>query len=80
MQALANSDKPLQMERVDQIAAFPLGSRIAVDPWSDRIEMLKSKPARPDSAAEKMPFEVTPFFPHLKRLDEHANAQNGTQP
>lgn len=80
MQALANSDKPLQMERVDQIAAFPLGSRIAVDPWSDRIEMLKSKPARPDSAAEKMPFEVTPFFPHLKRLDEHPTTPAADRP
>jgi hypothetical protein len=69
MQALAHSGKPLQMDRVDQISALPLGSRIVVDPWSDRIEMLKSKPVRLESASEKMPFEVTPFFPHLKRLD-----------
>src|ERR1700733_4747394 len=44
MQALANTGKHLQMDRVDQIPALPLGSRIVVDPWSDRIEMLKSKP------------------------------------
>jgi Zn-dependent protease with chaperone function len=80
MQALANSGKHLQMDRVDQISALPLGSRIVVDPWSDRIEMLKSKPVRPDSASEKMPFEVTPFFPHLRRLDGHEKAQAGTQP
>ncbi len=76
MQALANSGKPLQMDRVDQIAALPLGSRIAVDPWSDRIEMLKSKPVRPESAAEKMPFEVTAFYPHLKRLDAAPEASH----
>ncbi len=69
MQALANTGKKLQMGRVDQIAALPLGSRIVVDPWSDRIERLKSKPVRLESASEKMPFEVSPFFPHLKRRD-----------
>ena len=69
MQSLANTGKHLQMNRVDQIAALPLGSRIVVDPWSDRIEMLKSKPVRLESASEKKPFEVSPFFPHLKRLD-----------
>jgi hypothetical protein len=70
MRGLANFGKPLQMERVDQISALPIGSRIVVDPWSDRIAMLKSKPVRLESASEKRPFEVTPFFPHLKRLDE----------
>jgi hypothetical protein len=69
MQALANTGKNLQMDRADQIAALPLGSRIVVDPWSDRIERLKSKPVRLESASEKMPFEVSPFFPHLKRRD-----------
>ncbi|MGA9507698.1 MAG: M48 family metalloprotease [Candidatus Sulfotelmatobacter sp.] len=68
MQALADTGKNLQMDRMDQIAALPLGSRIVLDPWSDRIEMLKSKPVRLESASEKMPFEVSPFFPYLKRL------------
>ena len=80
MQALANSGKHLQMDRVDQISALPLGSRIVVDPWSDRIEMLKSKPVRLESAAEKRPFEVSPFFPHLKRRDGQEKRQAGTQP
>jgi hypothetical protein len=69
MQGLTNFAKT-QMNRTDQLAASPLGSRIKVDPWSDRIEMLKSSPAPPPSAAEKIPFEVSPFFPHLKRLEE----------
>jgi hypothetical protein len=69
MEALAKTGKKLQMDRVEQIAALPLGSRILVDPWSDRIAMLKSKPVRLESASEKMPFEVSPFFPRLKRLD-----------
>src|ERR1700730_7757559 len=80
MRALANFPKHLQMDRVDQIPALPLGSRITVDPWSDRIEMLKSKPVRPVSASEKMPFEVSPFFPYLKRVDGHEKPQAATQP
>jgi Peptidase family M48 len=59
-----------QMNRTDQLAASPLGSRIKVDPWSDRIEMLKATAAPPPLATEKIPFEISPFFPHLKRLEE----------
>ncbi len=77
MQALAHFPKHLQMDRLDQISALPLGSRIRVDPWSDRIEMLKIQPVRPLSASEKMPFEVSPFFPYLKRVDGHETAQAG---
>jgi hypothetical protein len=69
MQGLTNFAKT-QMNRTDQLAASPLGSRIKVDPWSDRIEMLKPTAAPAPSAAEKIPFEVSPFFPHLKRLEE----------
>jgi len=74
MPALANSSKQLQMDKTDQIAARPLGSRIRVDPWSDRIGMLKARPAPLLSASEKMPFEVSPFFPSL-RLDEQGKSQ-----
>jgi hypothetical protein len=69
MEALVNAPK-LQLDQPDQIAALPLGSRIKVDPWSDRIEILKSKPPILLSASENRPFEVSPFFPYLKRLDE----------
>lgn len=80
MQTLASSPKHLQMDRLDQIAALPLGSRIKVDPWSDRIELINSKPVRLLSASEKMPFEVSPFFPHLKRLDDQDKTQASRQP
>ena len=70
MQEVAKSPKNLRMDQADQIAALPLGSRIKLDPWSDRIEMLKMKSPPPESAAEKRPFEVSPFFPYLKRLEE----------
>jgi hypothetical protein len=68
MSALLNSAPQLEMRRTDQITALPLGGRIKLDPWSNRIEMVKTKPVAPISAREKMPFEVTPFFPYLTRL------------
>jgi Peptidase family M48 len=70
MQAVAKAPKRLRMDEPDQIAALPLGSRIKVDPWSDRIEMQKNKMPPVATAAEKRPFEVSPFFPYLKRIEE----------
>lgn len=75
MQGLARSGQ-LQMNRLDQVGALPLGSRIGVNPWSDQIELLKSKPVQLESSAEKMPFEVTPFFLHLKRLEDERKTQS----
>lgn len=79
LQKLVKSPRPhLRMDRLDQIAALPLGSRIKLDPWSDRIEMMKTKPVTLLSPSEKMPFEVSPFFPYLKRLEEPGKAKTGT--
>ena len=50
-----------------QIVALPLGGRIKMDPWSDKLEMLKAKPAGAMAEREKMPFEVTPFMLYLTR-------------
>lgn len=49
------------------IAALPLGGRIKVDPWTDQLRMLKSKPVGTVADSEKMPFEVTPFVVYLTR-------------
>jgi Peptidase family M48 len=67
VEGTAKFPKHLEMDRLDQIPALPLGSRITLDPWSDQLEMLKTKPVPLESAAEKIPFEVSPFFPYLKR-------------
>ena len=80
MQARVDFSKLPKTDRLDQLSALPIGSRIVVDPWTDRIEMLKSKPVRLVSKAEKIPFEVTPFYPHLKRLDAAEKPQSGAQP
>jgi hypothetical protein len=68
MSSLLASSPALDEKRLDQIAALPLGGRIKVDPWSDRVELSKAKPVALTSAREKMEFEITPFFPYLTRL------------
>ena len=68
MSALLASAPALEENRLDQIAALPLGGRIKVDPWSDQVELSKAKPVALTSAREKMEFEITPFFPYLTRL------------
>src|SRR5580658_2037505 len=65
--ALAGTGPALQPDKVDQISALPIGARVKLDPWSDRVDLLKSKPVALLSAREKMPFEVTPFMPFLTR-------------
>ncbi len=67
MEALAQSAPALDFKKLDQIAALPLGGRVKVDAWTNKVGLLKSKPVALISASEKMPFEVTPFFPYLTR-------------
>jgi hypothetical protein len=70
MSALAGAAPQLRMDKVEQIAALPLGGRIKVDPWSNQLRMMKPRPIALLSAQEKMPFEVTPFFPYLTRVGD----------
>jgi hypothetical protein len=77
LNALLPSAPALDENKLDQIAALPLGGRIKLDPWADHVEMIKAAPVSYTSARDKMPFELTPFFPRLSRLGvENTNAQN----
>jgi len=51
-----------------RIAALPLGGRVKLDPWNDKLDLMKSKPIGTVAEREKMPFEVTPFMPYLVRF------------
>jgi len=73
-----NSAPNLDASKIDQISALPIGARVKLDPWSDRIELLKAKAIPLLSAREKMPFEVTPFFPRLARYTGSATADTST--
>ena len=53
-------------ERVDQVAALPLGARVVVEPWSGRTELLRAANVPLASAREKASLAVTPLVPYLR--------------
>jgi peptidase M48-like protein len=57
-----------QKQNPQMIAALPLGGRVKLDAWNDKLELIKSKPVGTVAEREKMPFEVTPFMPYLTRF------------
>ncbi len=61
-----------QKANPQMIAALPIGGRVKVDPWDDKLELIKSKPVGTVAEREKMPFEVTPFMPYLTRYGADA--------
>jgi len=68
LSALSTMGPALDNNKLDQIAALPLGGRIKINPWDNKAEMVKTAPVAITSARDKMPFEVTPFFPRLSRF------------
>jgi len=78
MAALATSGPALDMNKLDQIAALPLGGRVKMNGWSNRVELIKSQPVAITSARDKMMFEVTPFFPRLTRAGQGDASTPGT--
>ena len=67
MAQLATGAPALDWNKLDQIAALPLGGRVKLNPWDDKVEIVKAQPVAITSARDKMPFEVTPFYPRLTR-------------
>jgi len=85
--ALTSSGPALDIKKLDQIAALPIGGRIKLNPWDDKIELTKSAPVAIVTARDKMPLEVTPFYPHLTRMNavetpatEKASAETPADP
>jgi len=75
LSALATLGPALDNNKLDQIAALPLGGRVKINPWDDKAEMVKTAPVAITSPRDKMPFEVTPFFPRLARYSAGSTAQ-----
>ncbi len=69
---LSTKGPALDNNKLDQVAALPLGGRVKINPWDDKAEMVKTSPVAITSARDKMPFEVTPFFPRLARWGAQA--------
>jgi hypothetical protein len=73
MSSLMTGSPQFDPKKADQVAALPLGGRVKVDPWNNQLELIKTKPVAITAAADKMPFEVTPFFPFLTRFGTGAS-------
>ena len=63
---------------LDQIAALPLGGRVKMGVWNDDVAMVKTPPTAISSARDKMPLEVTPFYPRLTRITISGSSENTT--
>jgi len=89
MAEMARSAPALDWNKLNQIAAMPLGGRVKLNPWDDKVEIMKAQPVTITSARDKMPFEVTPFYPRLLRYSSSvthaspaaaATSANGSSP
>ena len=90
LEAIQKKAPKLDMDKMDQVAALPLGSQLRIDAWDDKVYRLNAKPAPLLNARDKMPFEVTPVYFKLQRYDQAQAAQataaapapdpNATQP
>jgi len=78
LEALESQGPALDNNKLDQIAALPLGGRVKINPWDDKAEMVKTAPVAITSPRDKMPFEVTPFFPRLARYGNTNPAASST--
>lgn len=80
MEALMQAAPQLKVRDPQQLPALPLGSRIKLDPWADRLELQKTGIVPLRSARDKMSFEVTPAFPMLSRYKEITAAKPAAAP
>jgi len=80
MSSLMTASPQFDPKKADQIAALPLGGRVKVDPWTEQLELIKTKPVAITAAADKMPFEVTPFFPFLTRFSSASASPDKAAP
>jgi len=78
LSALMTDAPELDPAKLDQIAALPLGGRVKINAWDDTAELVKTAPVAITSARDKMPLEVTPFFPRLTRLSSSSPSTTPT--
>jgi peptidase M48-like protein len=78
MTELMEQAPQLAPERLDQIAALPLGARVAVDPWSGRVEFVRSAAVPLVSPREKVPFAVTPLMPYIRYIESPESSSVAT--
>jgi hypothetical protein len=78
--ALMDKAPEVQMSKLDQVPALPLGARVKVNPWNNQLTLLKSRKVAALSSREKQPFEITPVYLHLTRYSEAAATPGAATP
>jgi hypothetical protein len=78
--AVQKTAPKLDQDKIDQVAALPLGSWLKTDPWDDKEHMLNAKRYAPMNARDKMPFEVTAIYYKLQRYEDAQKVPAGTLP
>jgi hypothetical protein len=78
--ALLQNAPKLEQTRADQVTAFPLGARTSLDPWTNKLRMTRIRVVPQISARERMPFELTPIFLHLRYQPKPADAPDQPAP
>jgi hypothetical protein len=73
MVLVMNSAPAIDLNKLDQIVALPLGGRVKLNPWDDQAELVKASTVTFVSPRDKMPLEVAPFFPRLTRYGAVGN-------
>jgi hypothetical protein len=74
LNALIPKAPKLDINKLDQIAALPLGSQLKIDAWDDKVIRLNARQVPIMNARDKMPFEVTPVFFRLTRYTPPVSA------
>jgi hypothetical protein len=69
---LAKKTPELKTARGEQVAALPIGSRLALDPWTNQVRMFEGKPMSPKEGAEDTHFGISPMMAYLTRAPEEA--------
>jgi hypothetical protein len=74
LEAVMQKAPALAPEKLDQIAALPLGARLVVDPWTDRVDLIRTPAVPLASAREKVPLAITPLMPYIRYAEPPARA------
>jgi hypothetical protein len=63
---LIQKSPELVPEQIDQIAVLPLGARLVMDPWSNRLDLIRTPAVPLTWAREKLPLAITPMTPYMR--------------
>jgi hypothetical protein len=70
MSEIMEAAPELDPNKLDQVAALPLGGRLVLDPWTSELELSRAATPELRSVREKVPFAVTPLMPYIRYAAE----------